>query len=275
MQLKLDTVSGTEFNVSSFDGRYIRTGLIIVNPGELPPLIPNPRPVVNALAASGMPQPGDTLPVPGYEEWIVRRHIIRAITATIYTVSIIYEWLGVLRIRDTSTLTMEMSQIHPGTKKPIPLNYTRPGANNQAIKKVARLPLHLPMRHLVLSKTVQYEARVEVLNAFGSVNKLLWEGLGPGFWLFSGLDGDSFDNGVTYTYTVTVSTRQVRDWSEFAVIEDDRGNAITFTTVEQQAVFDVISQAYAYNVNTNANGFIRAGMQAMTDFGPLFGIGAP
>lgn len=267
MILKLDTVSQTSLDSSTFDGRMVRTGLIEAVLGELPMFIPDPTMLVKALATSGLPQKGDQFPFAGYEDWIVRRHRINAINAFQYSVLIIYEWLGALRVRDTSTLESIPIQTHPGTNKPFEVTYLGP----QSRKQLTFNQL-LPLRHLVVFKTVQYEARANVLAAFGSVNDDVWQGLPKGFWMVSALDGDTYDNGQTYTYTVTFSTRQTRDWSDFGGITDDYGHAIHVANAAS-IVFDLKAQPYKYDIiGVTDQGFLRTGNFPLASFATVFGI---
>jgi hypothetical protein len=302
-QLKLDTVQATEFSQTAVDGRYLRTGLLIAGPSDIPLAIPAPDPVIKSMNALGMPQLGDPLPLAGYEDWIVRGHIIRPQTYKNYVLIITYQWLGALQIRDTSTLSSVPSELNPTNFFPFVVKFTRPGTT-QASWKSLRLPAFEPLRHLTYTKTVQFEARETVIQAFGGVNDALWNGLPSGYWLLSGLEGQTIDNGRTYTYSATFSTRQKRDWSEYSLIKDDQGHSTAHTKAQIAQIQAVMGRTYraiwdddehytvsndastppgapvapplagyhAYSMDNSVNGFIRAANLACYDFTTIFGV---
>jgi hypothetical protein len=90
--------------------------------------------------------------------------------------------------------------------------------------------------------------------------------------LFSGLEGESYDNNLTYTYTATFTSRCTRDWSEDEIITDPRGNSIQFNAAEIAAIKAVRLKPYFYGVNDSADGYLRVGSYPTTNFQAIFGI---
>jgi hypothetical protein len=271
MRVKLDAVSQHELQQGALAGSIIRTAIININIGELPVAIPDPTMLIKALARPEIPSIGSSYPAPGYDDWVVRRYVLRPVNAITYICLIFYEWLGAIRIRDVSTLSVEYSQIDRATNTPYKLSYL--GLRDfQPITKTPRIPIQTPLRHLIFSKTIKTEASVDVLNAYPSVNSKPWQGYPTGFWLFSGIEGESLDNGLTYTYTAIFSSRITRDWSEFDTITNNRGETITFSPAEVEAIRNVIVKTYIYGQNSSADGFLRVGPYPMNDFQALFGV---
>ena len=279
MIVKMDSVNGHSLQRSAFAGRIVRVATISVTAGELPSIrlggSNDSTMLVKSLARVEIPSLGTPYPHANYQDWIVRDYQLRSISALNYVCLIIYEWTGVTRIRDVSTLSTEISQIDFATQKPYEISYLGLRSTTgtpQKRYKSARIPVQTPMRHLIYEKTVKFKASGNILTAFPSVNKDPWMGYGTGFWLFSGIEGESYDNGNTYTYRAIFSSRVTRDWSEFDIITDHRGLSITFSTAEKESIRNVIVKQYIYGQNNSADGFLRVGAYPLSDFISLFGV---
>lgn len=270
MRLILDTVQGSEANVAVYEGRLIRTAIV-----KDPPLgvgaISNPAAVIAALSAFGMPQRGDPFPDAAFQDYFLKRHVVRALTATTLAVQLIYEWHGLLTIVDTSTLTNVQTQLHPNGFVPIYVSWQNPNdVAGGTVKRVATFNTTLPLRHVIASQTVDHPASSGVLNSFASVNKYPWNGLPAGFWLFSGLEGESDDNGITYRYTCTLTTKQREDWSQIEYLKDERGVAVIVKSTDVTALR---VKPYAFSIDTSVNGVTKVGLYPLVDFSTLFGFG--
>jgi hypothetical protein len=269
MRLRLDTVTGHEVISSIGNGRISRMALATISPAELPSLTPSPSQLVLALSALGLPQKGDTFPFFGYDKYILKTHIARSFDALNYGIEMIYEYKGLLTVQDTSTLSSVPTQLHPKDFKPLYVKYTPPGPNGQQIKKLLTLNTMVPMRHVIVSAQVDYQAGGGVLEAFPSVNQIDWMGLPAGYWLYSGIDAYTDDNGLTRTYTATFSTKMTQDWSQLGFIEDDSGQAIA---VPEADVAALRAKPYAYGQDDSVNGLLLVGMQRLRNFYDIFGI---
>lgn len=277
--LVMDTVLGAEANIAVYEGRIIRTGIVYNPPLGLS--LSNPSALVSALAVFGMPQRGDRFPDPAYQDYFCKRHIVRSFSAKALIVNVIYEWHGLLTVQDTSTLANVETQIHPFARTesqgiglgigptPIYVQWKNPNAANQIVIRVANFNTTLPLRHVVASQTIDHQASDLVLQAFGCVNSYPWYGLDVGYWLFSGLEGLSNDNGITYTYTCTFSTKKVEDWRQLEFLRDEHGVSII---ADPTTVFTAKLQKYFYGVQYY-NGFDVVGMHDVKDFSQIFGFG--
>jgi hypothetical protein len=268
MILHLDQPQGHEIDSSIGAGRISRMGLVIASPIELPSIIPSPNMLVKALKTAGLPQKGDSYPHADYEDYFLKRHIVRAFNAFHYGIEMVYEFRGLMTVQDTSTLSTVTTELHPKSYEPLYVKWKAAG-ELQPVTKVLRLQTMLPMRHLVVSKTVDFEAAPDVLAAFGGVNKLPWMGLPIGYWLFSAIDAQTVDDGITKTYTATFSTKQKEDWSQLGFMTDDAGQALPIPKADVMALR---AKPYAYSIDETVNGLLKVGMHDMFDFFQIFGI---
>lgn len=274
MRLLLDTVQGHEIHTSIGQGRISRMALAIAAKNELPPMLPfgpSNSQLIKALALSGLPQKGDPYPHPDYAEYYLKDHIARAFNAWHYGIEMIYEYRGLTVYSDTSTLQSVPTQLHPKDFKPLYVKYRADGLGGTStlIKKPLTFNTTLPLRHYTVSKTVDFEASQAVLDAFGTVNELPWHGHPKGYWLMSSLSGETVDDGITYTYSATWTTKQKEDWSQFGFLEDDRGRPIPLPEAD---VMNLRKKPYEYSVDDTVNGVLKAGMYALSDFFSIFGI---
>lgn len=270
MKLRLDTVHGHEIITHVSQGRISRMALATAAVGELPSLVPSSSQLINALSVLGLPQKGAEYPHPDYEDYYLKTHIARAFDALNYGIEMIYEWKGLRTITDTSTLSTVPTQIHPKDNKPLYIRWLPPGVTDplKAVTKLLTLNDHIPMRHLIISATLDYMASPDVINAFPSVNQFDWMGLPKGYWMYSGIDGFTDDN-ITYTYTATFSTKQIEDWSQYGFMYDDTGQPIA---VPEADVVALRTAAYSYGRDTSKNGILKVGMKREKDFFNIFGV---
>jgi len=270
MELILDTVKGHGVKMSFGSGRIVRTGIIKAEPAELPAgSTPTPAMLLIASKHPQLPNYGDPYPEVGYEGYYLKDIVINAVTARIYTVQLVYEFRGIVTIKDSSTLSMVNSQLHPDGFTPIYVQWINPNdPNAKTIKKVANVRSPLPMRHVTFKATVDFQASNDFLSAFGSVNHDTYRGLPKGYWLYTGIEGESLDDGITYTFTATISTKQREDWSEVNFLVDDRGQPIPLPEADVEALR---SKPYEYSIDNSTNGVVKVGMAPLADFTSLFG----
>lgn len=268
MYLKLDTVSGHEIDQGVYSGRILRTGLVIGLPLGFGSFS-NQNVLIQALSVLGMPQIGDPWNAsdPLYKDYFVKRINLRAISATQAIATIQYEYLGLLTISDSTTISSVTTQLHPKDFKPLYVRYTPAGGT--VIKKLVSLQSALPLRHLTFNQTIDHMASTDVINAFGTVNDQPWQGLPIGYWLFSDIDGYTQDNGITYTYTAIFTTKQRENWLQLGYMEDDTGQPII---VPEASVAAIRSQDYFYGQDTSVDGVLVAGLHDLSDFFAIFGV---
>lgn len=271
MNLRLDIVAGAELDSEIYAGRITRMALV-TNIG-VPLWPPDPTVLIQALGAVGMPQKGDSFPHPNYSQYFVKRHIVRALQTSQVMVSIIYEFRGILTVRDSSSLSNVRSQLSTIDFTPFYVTWTPPGG--APISKALTLNSVLPSRHLTVSQTLPYKASTTILDSFACVNDRPWQGLPIGYWLFSDIIGETVDNGITYTYTATFSTKQWEDWSQLGFIQDDNGVPVMIapTIAEVNALVKKLRlKPYAVGQDTTVNGLTKVGDYPMVDFKKIFGI---
>jgi hypothetical protein len=181
-------------------------------------------------------------------------------------------------VSDTSTLSTVPTQIHPKDQKPlyvmwspdsVPYPPVSDADKKKTIKKLLTLNTQVPMRHLVVSTTIDHVANGDVLEAFPSVNDADWMGLKKGFWLYSGIEGFSDDDKTTYTYTATFTTRQTEDWSQVGFMTDDTGQPIT---IPEDDVATLRKKEYDYTRDISVRGMLKTGMFRLRSFYDIFGI---
>lgn len=268
IRLIMDSVDGHVANISIYSGRISRMAIAVQN--DLPFSLSDPGALLRILLASGLPAQGDPYPFSGYDQYFLKDYNLRAIDSSHYTVEMVYQYRGLLVIKDSSTLTSVSSQLHPAAFAPLYVKWTNPGdPNAKQIKKVLTLQTTLPLRHLTASQTIDFIASADVLTAFGGVNDDTWKGLPKGYWLFSEVSGETVDNGITYTYSVTLSTKQVEDWSQLGYMQSDTGKPILIPASD---VSTLRATPYAYSLDDSVNGLLKVGMHPLVDFSSLFGF---
>lgn len=274
--LKLDTVQGHEVLDGFRRGQIVRKGKVLFTPGELNPFSTtegSPTVLTRAINIGGMPFKGDPYPDPRYSSYFLKTFRANAVSATIVEIDLIYEYQGQIIIRDTSSLTGVEVQLHPSDGSPMYVKW-RSNTAVPATEKVnlASFKSTQPIRYFSFQQTVAFVASPAILSAFGTVNSITWHGLPKGYWLLSGLDAYSDDNGLTWTYQATWSTRCTRDWSEYSPMMNERGLPVLgsdATTVA--AVKALYATDYDYGF-TMINGITKAGLYPLSDFLALFGV---
>lgn len=267
MRLRLDVVQGTVLDTMVKVGRYTRMGIVSSIPVNFS--TPSNDVLIRALAVSGLPQKGDRLTsYAPYDKYFLKRHIVRPFDATTCLIEMWYDYNGVLRVRDSSQLSSVPSQINPQTKNALYVTYQPPGGG-KPIKKLATLVSPLPMRQLVFSQTVDFMASPAVLECLGGVNHQAWQGLPKGYWLCSGLDASTDDEGITYDYTATFTTKQVEDWSQYAFMTDDTGQAVE---IPQANITTMRNAEYSAGETSDPKGILKVGMFSERDFLTTFGV---
>lgn len=269
MRLILDTVSGHELVSGAEDGQCIRMGMIIADKLELPKFVSDATILRRALSLPNIPNIGDPLDAGDYKHFVVRRYILRAVTALHYSIAIVYKWLGPLRIRDSASLSSVQTSLFPNGFIPIYVIWKDPNNAKNIIKKIANFNSVLPVRHLVFSQTVNYEANVNVIDAFGGVNDQVWQGKPKGYWMYTGIDGETLDNGKTYTYTATFTTKQREDWSQMDYMTDERGQPVF---INPDKLSKLRKKEYFYGIENDFSGIVKVGLYQPYDFKSIFGV---
>lgn len=273
----MSTVDGTELMKSTTSGYFILTGIIYIQSTDLPNLKVNAdsRIILNALNLSNVPKEGDILNST-YKDWICVARQIRpknALQAHIYCT---FRWLGSLQIKDHTTLEQINTVINPKTKKPIYNTWTDPnpasGVPARTIKKLAKFPRYRSLRNLTYTKTVKFSARDTVLAAKDTVNDSMLFGLDAGWWLISDVYGDTYDAGITYTYSVTLTTRDEISWVEYDVLQDDSGQDIYVDPTKFNTLVNKAYSPFAED-NTTCPGVVRFDPYGVTNIPLVFGIG--
>lgn len=277
MFAQMSTVDGTEVQKSTTSGYFILTGLVTLTSADLPALKVNAdaRAIIPALALTNVPKEGDKLSN-AYPDWICVDRRLRPKSAIKVQVICIFRWLGSLQIRDHTTLEQIHTVINFSTKKPIYNIWTdphpAPSTTARTFRKLAHFPRYRPLRNITYTKTVQFAARDTVLAAKNTVNNAPWFGLGIGWWIVSDIVGDTSDGGITYTYSVTFTTRDEVSWSEYDILEDDTGQEIYInpTQFAQLVGYQYIQFS---EENTTCPGVVRYDPYGVTNFPLVFGVG--
>lgn len=272
--LILDTAAGAEIEQGIQTGKIVRTGLIIGLP--LGVFGPNQFAVQAALdGVAGMPALKSVWDSsdPIYSQYFLKRRIARAINANHAVVMLIYEYYGLLTVSDTSSIQSVTTQLHPKDFTPLYVYYTPiAGLGDpapQKITKLVNLQSALPLRHLTVSQTIPHMASSDIIDAFKTVNSSTWQGLPAGYWLFSAIDGYTQDDGLTYTYSATFTTKETENWLQLGFMEDDTGQPVF---VPPATVAGVRALPYFYGKNNTVDGILVAGMYDLADFFSIFGI---
>jgi hypothetical protein len=268
----MDTVSGAELNKSTMSGYYVRTGLIKLTSADLP-VVADTSIIWNPFALSGCPQEGQPINS-SYPDWICLSRSVKPVNTLTWRLFTVYRWMGAIGIRDHTTLQQIDSFLNPSTMQPVYNIWKNPNAAEgtpPTIPKLCHFRDFLPVRSLTFTRTVNFEASAAVESAIRSVNQVNWQGLPPGYWLVTDIDGQSQDNGITNTYNVTFSTQTIYDWSSFDYMEDFRGEAVYIDPVKFNTL---ITNAYTYGTpdTTTCSGVVRLGRFPMVDFYSVFGI---
>lgn len=271
--LLLDTVSGAEIDSDIGSGRIVRTGMIhhVVLPSGS---TPTQYAMSDAINLAGMPQKGDAWDSGNYSDWFLKRHIIRAVTAQTYTVMLIYEFRGLRIVQDSTTLVGMTTDYDPIQKKQLIVIYQPPNSGSNVLPsrtKAGEFPWQQPLRHLTIQQTVPYEAQSNVIGAIKTVNNATWQGYAKGFWLVTGLTGESMDNGLTFTYSATFSTWIDRDWSLYKYFVNPDGVKIL---IPPTVVAALINAAYVQDQTNDNHGITKWGPFATSDFPAIFGLDA-
>jgi len=280
MYAQMDTVEGTDLYASTTSGYFIRTGLLHIQSTDLPALKVNAdsRILFNALDTTtipNMPAWGDILSST-WHEWVCVARQIKPRSALLADIFVTYRWLGALQIRDHLSLEPITTVINPGTRKPIYGKWLdpnpAPGITARLLPKLVHLPMYRVIRNITFTKTMNFTARDAVLQAKKCVNDAPWMGLDAGYWMVTDIDGSTPDGGITYTYSVTFSTRDELSWAEFAIVEDDTGIEVTIDPVKFNAL--VIKPYAAFSEDsTTCTGAVRVDLYNTVNFPTVFGVG--
>lgn len=275
MIVKLDKVTGHELEYGVWTGQIVRCALVMfeqsdVTAGSVPDA--DNATAVLALVGSSLPARGSSYPVTGYDAWRLKRFRVSALNSIHFIVQMFYVWDGTRVVRDSSTLQMVNSQIHPKDHKPINVTWTSPATaynpHPVTTTKLGSVKVPLPLRNLTIQETVDYQYSNSYPETLGSVNDATWYNYPIGYWMVTYIDGVTSDDGLTYTYTATLTTKMFEDWSEVVFIADDRGRAINIPEDSVKALRD---KPYEYGRDTSVNGLTKVGMFPTTNFTSLFG----
>jgi hypothetical protein len=278
MYAQMDTVDGAQVRKSTTSGYFVLTGNLYVQNGDLQAFKVNAdsRVMLQGFNLSNVPKEGDKLDNVNYKNWIcVDRQIVPR-SALVYQIICIFRWLGSLQIRDHTTLEQITTVLNAGTKKPIYNTWTdpnpAPGTTARTIKKLCHFPRYRGLRNITYTKTVNFTARDAVLQAKNTCNDSPWFGLDAGYWLVSDILGDTFDAGITYTYSVTFTTRDEISWSEYNILEDDRGQQIYVDPAKFNTLVNKTYTAFLED-NTTCPGVVRHDPYGTTNYPLVFGVG--
>lgn len=234
MRIQMSTVRGSEIRKSTTSGFFVLTGMAYLTSLDLPALKidADASVMLNAFTAAGMPAEGAHL-TPSLTNWICVDRSVRPVNALQWQILCIFRWTGALQIRDHTTLQAAIDHTNPFTGKPVYHTWTdpnpAPGTSAHTINDaLCDFQDFDPFRNLTYTKTVDYSARNDVLQARKCVNDAPWQGHDPGFWLVTALDGETLDGGITFTYSVTFSTQETISWSSYAFLKDPNGKKVPF-----------------------------------------------
>lgn len=287
--LKLEKVRGSEHTEGIGVGRATRVAQFI-NQGLPAGILGDKFALVKSLKSIGLPQkgssldPGDTM---GYKDWYLKNYIVSPMSARLYIIQMIYEWKGLKLVHDSTSQYSSTEQMHPNGTPLYATFLSGTGVLSPKFTKVINAQFRRPLRHLTYTKTIDFQASENVINAFGCVNSILWQGFPIGCWQLTDLDGETTDEGITYTYSATWTTRANKnqilgvnngpnavllDWSEYFPFIDNQRQALKLSAADLKAYQALRKKPYAYGVDNSVNGITKVGFYPVVDFFNIFGI---
>jgi hypothetical protein len=171
-------------------------------------------------------------------------------------------------IVDSTTTATEETMLD-STGAPIDVTYTLDGTIIQ--HDFPRLSKFVPLRTLTFQQLIEGRPSIAYLNAIASVNDRTWQGLPKGYWLCAAVSATANARWPIYTeLSISFISRQIRDWSSFAVFEDETGRAPN--DLDPSSISVVYSSAYSLTQDDTANGFLKVGLYPMQNFLSIFGV---
>lgn len=282
MYAQMSTVQGAELRKATQSGYFVLPGIIYLNAlGDLPAFksMADATVMFRGLSLPGLPQEGDKLTT-ALHDWICMDRSIRPFNAIQWQVFCIFRWTGALQIKDHTSLQESTSVLNPKTMKPVYNKWTDPnpatGSPPRTIIKLCHFRDFLPLRNLTYTKTVPFEASADVGSSRACLNDQFWQGYDIGFWMVSDVYGESLDNGITYTYSVTFTTNELYPWSSLQELEDDTGQPVYVDPVKYKAL---LAKPYVYGYqdpdDTGINGPTTATCPGLTRCDRFFTINYP
>lgn len=240
----------------------------------------DPLALEKALTVGGVPQLHDLHP--SIPDCRVVRHIFRGLAGNQVKGQIIYETptggstptTGSFFLRDSTTLTSELTEVNPVTGFPLLVKYT-PSATEDTPNPAQDARVHsvqylVPMRVLSVVAIINDRPNINILNAVGAVNNKPWQGLPKGYWLCVSFTGDTADQEQSYRIETAFMTRLRRDWSSFITYKDDRGQVPA--NIKADDVNNLMNGEYLADVFDNYNGIRKSGLYPEADFQAIFGL---
>lgn len=262
----LDLVDGAAVTRAINRGSYTRMALVRNN--GLPLAVPTPYELIKLLDDGALPWFGDALDGAEFKEWFLKGFDIKPQTAVLYSVTLTYLYRRDFSVRDTSSVQMVKSQLMPTTFEPFYIQ--NPGTGGPT-KRVVNVSIPLPVRHLIVKGTLPYEAAPDVAAGLGGVNDDVWQGYPKGYWLVTDVDGYTDDNGITFTYQVTFTTKQTENWAVLEFFRNDHGVAYAIAPTN---VATLRGTLYANSINSSVNGLLLIGAYKLVNFPSVYGVPA-
>lgn len=284
--LIMDEIDGAELQ-TSLDGihRRVRAGRIrgINTTGSVSN--PDPRVLEKALAVAGMPGLGDAYPppvdetegptVPGLK---LKHHILRPFTNTVTKVFLVYETEqnqftpGSFLLSDDTRTFSETTNMIPGTRTPVRLNWTNPDDPNEFVPEdFAVFKYERSVRSMVILATIYGNPPTIQRDMVGTVNDNDWGGYPRGYWKVDRYRTESRDRGSSYQVTAEVSTKKNEDWSVYDILQNKHTGQ--YVPIPDSYAQELVDEDYIYGYTGFLNrGIVKIGPYALSPFDILFGF---
>lgn len=264
-----DTVAAAESMISP-GGSYAVRSFLIKNPD-----VSMPQDVmVQALAAAGLPQVGESLSS-RYPLFICRRHAFapQDNAGKFLRVRVWYELFAsesrpieTFVAEYSSSLLTDQSQLMPITKAPFRVSL--PPDNTE--EETATLTIQQPLRVLSLFGLFNSPISSNVMDAEGAVNSDTFQGRPPGHWLCNSVRVRFSDLEGMWSARVEFISKAGEDWRSWAVIRDTGTGQ--FYNVPQATIDAQLALPYTFGIQYQQDGLLVAGTYEALPFSAIFGL---
>jgi hypothetical protein len=272
-ELLLDTVDGSEFDVSTAATSNARGGLVTGISGDPSTAIDQ---VFAAAAAKGFSL-GKPAVVNGQSAFL-QRIAGRAASSDSFRVQLFFGTDGSFApsayvITDRSYTQAYQSNRIPGTRERILIpKWTDDQGLNAVPADMAMVTWQYPMRQIEVSG-MKYGSPPDDSQYAGKIahaNQEQFLGLGPGYWYVNGASTVASKYSGYYSYNASAVTKTIEDWAELFTLYSHLVNK--YVDLDPELDQRVRAATYKYGVIDKDEGLLKVGPFPLTSFAALFGF---
>jgi hypothetical protein len=172
-------------------------------------------------------------------------------------------------VQDSTTTSLEETQLD-ANNKPLKVVYELGNSSTQQYD-YPKLQKFMPLRTLTIQRLINGRPNNAYLAAIACVNDRMWQGYPKGYWICGAVGATANSRFPQFTeLSFTFLNRVTRDWSSYAVFEDETGRAPS--DLDPDDIKEVVDGEYGIGQDNNANGFLAVGLYPEVNMFSIFGI---